>query len=176
LESGHETVWHVAGPSNWMESEGRVSGWRAALEEAEAEQPPPIYGDWSAKSGYEAGAILARMPDVTAVFAANDQMALGVMRAFTERGRHVPDDVSVVGYDDIPEAAYFTPPLTTVRQDFARVGENAIQLMIEQIDSGQSSSARVVIESALVVRESTSGRQPHRPAKRPRGAVRKAGE
>ncbi|HET9187958.1 MAG TPA: LacI family DNA-binding transcriptional regulator [Acidothermaceae bacterium] len=171
LDSGHETVWHVAGPSNWMEAEGRITGWRAALDAAKAEQPPPISGDWSAKSGYEAGAILARMPDVTAVFAANDQMALGVMRAFTERGRLIPDDVSVVGYDDIPEAGYFTPPLTTVRQDFARVGENAIRLMIEQISSDQTeaadqaSPAKVVIESVLVVRESTAPRPDRRPAK-----------
>ena len=171
LDSGHETVWHVAGPSNWMEAEGRVMGWRAALDAAKAEQPPPISGDWSAKSGYEAGAILARMPDVTAVFAANDQMALGVMRAFTERGRRIPDDVSIVGYDDIPEAAYFTPSLTTVRQDFARVGENAIRLMIEQIGSDQTdaadqaSPAKVVIESVLVVRESTAPRPDRRPAK-----------
>jgi DNA-binding LacI/PurR family transcriptional regulator len=171
LELGHETVWHVAGPSNWMEAEGRIAGWRTALDAAKAEQPPPIAGDWSAKSGYEAGAILARMPDVTAVFAANDQMALGVIRAFSERGRRIPDDVSVVGYDDIPEAAYFTPPLTTVRQDFTRVGENALRLMIEQIDADQSDpaaqapSAKVVIESVLVVRESTAPRPARRPAK-----------
>jgi DNA-binding LacI/PurR family transcriptional regulator len=158
LDAGHETVWHVAGPSNWMESEGRLSGWRAALEAVKAEQPPPIYGDWSAKSGYDAGAILARMPDVTAVFAANDQMALGVMRAFTERGRKIPAEVSVIGFDDIPEAAYFTPPLSTVRQDFARVGENAIRLIIEQIDSGEVSSAKIVIDSVLVTRDSTAPR------------------
>ncbi len=156
LEAGHQTVWHVAGPSNWMESEGRAQGWRAALEAAHAEHPPPIVGDWSAKSGYEAGVILARMPDVSAVFAANDQMALGVMRAFVERGRRIPDDVSVVGFDDIPEAAYFTPPLTTVRQDFARVGENALKLMIDQIDSGAASSEKIVIDSTLVTRESTA--------------------
>lgn len=175
LDAGHETVWHVTGPPNWMEAEGRVTGWRAALEAAGAEQPPPMSGDWSPKSGYEAGAILARMPDVTAVFAANDQMALGVMRAFAERGRRIPDDVSVVGYDDIPEAAYFTPPLTTVRQDFARVGENAIRLMIEQIGADQASfdeasSAKVVIESVLVVRQSTARRARRRPAQKTRSA------
>lgn len=180
IESGHDTVWHVAGPSNWMEAEGRISGWRAALDAAKSEQPPPISGDWSAKSGYEAGAILARMPDVTAVFAANDQMALGVMRAFTERGRRIPEDVSVVGYDDIPEAAYFTPPLTTVRQDFTRVGENALRLMIEQIDAepeqaAHASSAKVVIESVLVVRESTAPKPGRRPAKKNSTARRTAG-
>jgi DNA-binding LacI/PurR family transcriptional regulator len=174
IESNHDTVWHVAGPSNWMEAEGRVSGWRAALEAAKCEQPPPIFGDWSAKSGYEAGAILARMPDVTAVFAANDQMALGVMRAFAERGRRIPEDVSVVGYDDIPEAAYFTPPLTTVRQDFTRVGENALRLMIDEIAGEQTSSAKVVIESVLVLRESTNARQGRRPAKKSKGAGRAA--
>jgi DNA-binding LacI/PurR family transcriptional regulator len=158
LHAGHETVWHVSGPPDWTETEGRVQGWRTALEAAGAEVPPPISGDWSPKSGYDAGDILSRMPGVTAVFAANDQMALGLIRAFTERGRRVPHDVSIVGFDDIPEAAYFTPPLTTVRQDFALVGRNALRLLVEQIAGDEHSSAKVLIDSVLITRQSTAAR------------------
>ena len=77
--------------------------------------------DWCAASGYRCGQMLARMPEVTAVFAANDHLALGVLRALHERGRRVPEEISVVGFDDVPEAAYFIPPLTTVRPDFDAV-------------------------------------------------------
>jgi len=95
---------------------------------------------------------------VTAIFAANDQMALGVLRALHEHNRRVPEDVSVIGFDDIPEAAFFMPPLTTVRQDFDQVGRASLNLLLDQIDSGARSNARVVIQSELVVRASTLGR------------------
>ncbi|HEY5051441.1 MAG TPA: LacI family DNA-binding transcriptional regulator, partial [Acidothermaceae bacterium] len=77
LSAGHATVWHVAGPNDWLETHGRIAGWRAALVSAAAHVPPLLHGDWSAKSGYEAGRILASVDKVTAVFVANDQMALG---------------------------------------------------------------------------------------------------
>ena len=96
------------------------------------------------------------MPDVTAVFVANDQMALGLLRALSEHGRGVPSDISVVGFDDIPEAAFFSPPLTTVRQNFGLVGRNGLRLMIEQLDTGMASTMRVVIESRLVPRQSSA--------------------
>ena len=121
LEAGHRTVWHVSGPPDWFDSAGRIAGWRSALEAAGAEVPPIVPADWSAASGYRAGQMLARMPEVTAIFAANDHLALGILRAMSERGRRVPHDVSVVGFDDVPEAAYFIPPLTTVRPDFDAV-------------------------------------------------------
>lgn len=139
LDVGHSTVWHVAGPASWTEAEARRSGWQSSLEAAGAEVPPPIYGDWTPRSGYEAGLILSRIPEVTAVFAANDQMALGVMRALSENDRDVPGDVSVIGFDDVPEANYFNPPLTTVRQDFTKVGHNALRLVIEQITADRKS-------------------------------------
>ena len=82
-------------------------------------------------SGYELGQQLAADPDVTAIFVANDQMALGLLRALHERGRAVPGEVSIVGFDDIPEAAYFTPPLTTVRQDFNEMGRRGLHLLLE---------------------------------------------
>jgi DNA-binding LacI/PurR family transcriptional regulator len=99
--------------------------------------------------------MLARVPEATAIFVANDQMALGVLLALHERNRRVPEEVSVIGFDDIPESAYFTPPLTTVRQDFDRVGRASLRLLLDQIDSGARSADRVVVPSQLVVRRST---------------------
>jgi DNA-binding LacI/PurR family transcriptional regulator len=133
LDLGHETVHHVAGPTHFLDAEERIEGWRSALRAAGAQEPPVMRGDWSARSGYEIGHQLADIAEVTAVFSANDQMALGLLRAFAERGRPVPDQVSVVGFDDIPEAAYFRPPLTTVRQDFGELGRRALHLLIDGI-------------------------------------------
>jgi DNA-binding LacI/PurR family transcriptional regulator len=155
LSGGHASVFHVAGPLEWQEAQARVSGWRGALEQQGAEVTPLLAGDWSARSGYEAGLVLARIPEATAVFAGNDQMALGVLLALHERHRRVPEEVSVVGFDDIPEAAYFTPPLTTVRQDFNQVGRACLRLLLDQISSGSRSVDRVSIQSELVVRQST---------------------
>jgi len=155
LGCGYETVWHVAGPADWLEARQRLAGWRSTLEARGVEVPPPLVGDWSPHSGYEAGRLLARMPEVKAIFAANDSMALGVLRAFHEHGRAVPDDVSLVGFDDIPEAAYFAPPLTTVRQDFGEVGRRSLALLLDQIDSGARAGKRLVVGTHLVTRQST---------------------
>jgi DNA-binding LacI/PurR family transcriptional regulator len=156
LAAGHATVWHVAGPHGWYEAAGRVAGWRQALEDAGAKIPLTLTGDWTPSAGFEAGQILARTSEATAIFVANDQMALGVLRALREHGRRVPEDVSVVGFDDIPEAGYFSPPLTTIRQDFASVGRASLRSLIDQIESGKPSSTRVVIPPDLVVRDSTA--------------------
>jgi DNA-binding LacI/PurR family transcriptional regulator len=162
LELGHPTVWHVAGPTDWLEATQRTAGWRVTLEQAGAEVPPPLRGDWSARSGFEAGRVLAKMPEVSAVFVANDSMAVGVLRAFHEHGRSVPGDVSVVGFDDVPEAAYFSPPLTTVRQDFGEVGRRSMALLLDQIESGSRAAKRHVVETTLVVRGSTAARTKRR--------------
>jgi DNA-binding LacI/PurR family transcriptional regulator len=156
LSRGHATVWHVSGPSDWTEARGRTAGSRAALAAAGAEAPPPLTGDWSPRSGYEAGQTLARIQKVSALFVANDQMALGVFRALHEHGRRVPEDISVVGFDDISEAAYFTPPLTTVRQDFGEVGRRSLRLLIEQINLGRPTADREVVMPELQVRDSTA--------------------
>ena len=157
LAAGYDTVFHVAGPAEWQEAGGRTAGWRAALEEAGADVTPPVYGDWSARSGYNAGQLLAQIPDARAIFVANDQMALGVLRALHERGRRVPEDVSVVGFDDTPDSAYFIPPLTTVRQDFQQVGRAAVQLLVDQLTTGTMRQDRVVIDPELICRQSTLG-------------------
>ena len=155
LDLGHSSVWHIAGPEGWAESRNRQKGWAGTLAAAQAGRPPVIAGDWSADSGYEAGKVLAKKRVVTAIFAANDQMALGVLRALSEAGRRVPEDVSVVGFDDIPEAAYLIPPLTTVRQDFAEVGRLSLGLLLAQ--SGREHvGGTVVVEPELVVRSSTA--------------------
>jgi DNA-binding LacI/PurR family transcriptional regulator len=156
LDLGHETVWHVGGPPDWREALLRVDGWRATLAEASKRTPPLLQGDWSPRSGYAAGLELARRDDVTAVFAANDQMALGVVHALTQGGRRVPEDVSVVGFDDIPEAEFFLPALTTVRQDFDEVGRLGLDLLVRILDdSAGQHRERPTIAPELVVRASS---------------------
>lgn len=156
LELGHRTVWHVSGPLDWLEAEGRLDAWRSTLEHAGADVPEPLHGDWSPRSGYEAGQRLAGRDDVSAVFVANDQMALGLLRAYREAGVDVPGRVSVAGFDDIPEAEFFSPPLTTVRQDFAEVGRRSISVLLDQIGGRQVESPRVVVPAKMVVRASTA--------------------
>ncbi|MBA8952031.1 LacI family DNA-binding transcriptional regulator [Actinomadura namibiensis] len=157
LSLGHRTVHHIAGPMDWVDSDARVAGWRHALAEAGREAPDPLPGDWSARSGYEQGRVLAADPEVTAVFAANDPMALGLLRALREAGRDVPGEVSVAGFDDVPEAPFFAPPLTSVRQPFGEVGRLAFQMLLERIDGAEGVPRRTV-EPELVVRESTAAR------------------
>jgi DNA-binding LacI/PurR family transcriptional regulator len=156
LDLGHRTVHHVAGPESWLDAQQRVAGWRAALRAAGAEERELLRGDWSARSGYEAGHQLAQMPEVTAVLCANDPMALGLLRALAEHGRRVPGDVSVVGFDDIPEAAFFLPPLTTVRQDFGELGRRALRLLMERISGDFQVRPWLPIVPDLVVRASTA--------------------
>jgi DNA-binding LacI/PurR family transcriptional regulator len=156
LELGHRSVRHIAGPADWLEARQRVGGWRRALEAAAAEIPEPLEGDWSPRSGYELGQRLAAEPDVTAIFVANDQMALGAVRALHEAGRRIPLDVSVVGFDDIPEAPYFTPPLTTIRQDFDEMGRRSVRLLLETMESAGGQPADVELAPELIVRASTA--------------------
>lgn len=157
LELGHRTVHHVAGPQDSQEARGRIEGWRTELAAAGACVPEYLRGDWTPSSGYSAGRRLSeRMragEDVSAVFLANDQMALGLLAAFHERGIEAPDDVSVIGFDDVPEAPYFTPPLTTVRQDFAELGRRGVQLVLARLQGEDSHPPAVPAQ--LVVRAST---------------------
>jgi DNA-binding LacI/PurR family transcriptional regulator len=158
LELGHDTVHHVRGPKDWIDANGRERGWALALQAAKASRPRPLTGDWGARSGYTAGIRLARDPQVTAVFSANDQMALGLVRAFHEAGRRVPEDISVVGFDDTPESNYFLPSLTTIRQDFGEVGRRGVELLLALIDE-QPVDEHVIVPAELLVRESATS--PH---------------
>jgi DNA-binding LacI/PurR family transcriptional regulator len=157
LELGHPTVAHIAGPADFLEAALRTDGWRSTLEAAGAEPPPVLVGDWSPRSGYELGRQLIRDGDPSAIFVANDQMALGALRALHEAGYEIPRQVSVVGFDDIPEAQYYTPPLTTVRQDFGEIGRRSMRLMLEMMDSGDEEPASPpMVGPELIVRSSTA--------------------
>nr|WP_218617188.1 LacI family DNA-binding transcriptional regulator [Cryptosporangium aurantiacum] len=156
ISLGHRRIAHIAGPDDWHEAGERERGWRDTLVAAGLEPSAPLRGDWSPRAGYEAGLRLAERREHTAVFVANDQMAIGVLRAFAEAGIEVPGDVSVVGFDDIPEAAYFAPPLTTLRQDFGEVGRRSLALLVEQVEGAPRSDKRLVIPPDLVLRDSTA--------------------
>ncbi|AKU17980.1 LacI family DNA-binding transcriptional regulator [Luteipulveratus mongoliensis] len=153
LSLGHQTVHYVSGPTTWVDTVGRTEGWRSALKAAGRDEPPILIGDWSPESGHHAGRVLADNPRVTAVFVASDEMAFGVLHAFVRAGRRVPDDISVVGVDDVPLAAYAHPPLTTVRQPFADVGARAVRRLVELMDSSDD-RAPTLIAPTLVRRES----------------------
>ena len=157
LGLGHPTVWPLAGPLDWRPALERMAGWRATLEAAGIDPPPVLHGDWSPRSGYELGQQLAREAELSAVFVASDQMAFGMLRAFHEAGRAAPRDVSVVAFDDVPESRYFTPPLTTVRQDFIEVGRRTFGLLAGRMDGGDR-HARALVVPELIVRESTGPR------------------
>ncbi|TQJ57534.1 MULTISPECIES: LacI family DNA-binding transcriptional regulator [Streptomyces] len=135
LELGHPTVHHLAGPRRWFAARDRLEGWRATLAAHGRREPPVIAGDWSAASGYAAGRRLADDDSVTAVFAANDDMAIGLIRALLEAGRRIPEDISVVGLDDVPVAAYVSPPLTTVRQPFEATAQDGLKRLVHAIEN-----------------------------------------
>ncbi|MET8979504.1 LacI family DNA-binding transcriptional regulator [Streptomyces sp. NPDC004539] len=156
LGLGHDTVWHLAGPEDSFAAQRRTDAWRDTLTKAGRPVPPLVSGDWSAESGYRAGLGLADREDCTAVFAANDQMALGLLRALHERGRRVPEDVSVIGFDDIPEASSFLPPLTTLHQDFAEVGRLCVRAVLRKMRHDGPAHGTTLVPTRLVVRESTA--------------------
>ena len=155
LDLGHTAIAHISGPPDWTDAAARSEGWRRTLDWAGQSGGPLIPGDWSAESGYRAGLQLAAQGNVTAVFAANDQMALGALRAFGEAGLRVPDDISVVGFDDQPEAAYFVPPLTTVNQGFTELGARCIRLLLDEMEGGAAGTGSV-LSPGLVLRASTA--------------------
>lgn len=155
IELGHTEIMHISGPQDWIEAEARMQGFLAEINEAELRTRAPILGDWSAHFGYYAGLELLRFRDFTAVFAGNDQMALGFMHACREVGLSIPEDISVVGFDDIPEAAHFYPPLTTVRQNFPEIGRRAISLLLAEL-RGEPHREHDQLMPELVVRQSTA--------------------
>ena len=155
LGLGHATVHHVAIPSEAPAS-ARQSGWRDALREAGAAVPEVLFAGWDARSAHEAGRRLAADPAVTAILCGNDDTALAVRRALYEAGRDVPGDVSIVGFDDVPGAAYWTPALTTVRMDFVALGRACVAAL--------TGEAPPLDAPRLIVRESTAscGSRPRR--------------
>lgn len=160
LVQGHHSVWHLGGPPESVTAQAREHGWATTLADAGITAPPAVYGDWSAASGYHASAALAADTDVTAIFAANDQMALGCLRALREHGREVPTDVSVVGFDDTPEAPYAYPALTTISQNFARVGRECVAELLAEMEHPDTPRTATFIPTRLVVRSSTAAPPP----------------
>ncbi|TDW94919.1 LacI family transcriptional regulator [Kribbella pratensis] len=155
LGLGHKTVWHLGGPPSSFAADQRRRSWEQTLRDHDCVVPPPLIGDWSSAAGYDAGCRLAADEAVTAIFAANDQMALGLLRALHEHGRTVPEDMSVVGFDDMEEAAHFWPPLTTVRQTFADIGSRSVDTLLAEIHATDH-HAPIAVPTELIIRRSTA--------------------
>lgn len=173
-EAGHTRIIHLAGPTNAPDTVERIRGWRDELDARRLEMIEPLYGEWTAASGYTLGLELdIRRGD--AVFVANDHMAIGLLSALRERELGVPEDVSVVGFDDVPEAGYLFPPLTTVRQDFAALGELMMQKVLVSVEEPDRVTEDTPLATHLIVRQSTRAIDrpespvdpvPHAPARR----------
>jgi DNA-binding LacI/PurR family transcriptional regulator len=161
LELGHTTIATILGPANEEASADRLVGFRQALAEVDLSCEPHcvVRGNWSATSGYRATReLLADHRAFSAIFAQNDQMAVGAIRALREAGCRVPDDVSVIGFDDIPLASYFDPPLTTLRQPMQETGERAVQLLAETIQQPDRAPEQIVLSARLQERASCAVR------------------
>lgn len=157
LSLGHRRIAEIRGPHHWFGATARHQQWEATLREASIEPMMSVEGDWSARSGYEGTHTLLReSPGFTALVVGNDQMALGAISALHERGLLVPEDVSVVGFDDIPEAAYFHPPLTTIRQDFSALGEVGVRYLLDLIGMPDTPVRQMVLSPTLIVRQSAA--------------------
>lgn len=157
LELGHRTVAHVAGPAGWVESKERIRGFRTEMAKWGLDASRIVTGDWTSDSGFRIGQELVAEDPPTAIFSSNDQMALGLMHACREQGIRVPEDISIVGFDDMPDAAHFAPPLTTVRQDFPELGRRCVAHLLAQLDVPVEEAPRTVVPE-LVVRQSTGSR------------------
>ena len=151
---GHTRIAHVSGPLDWTDAKERLTGWKQECKDLGLQAVPLIQSDWSAERGYEVGVQLVRSGAPTAVFAANDMIALGLIRAFAELGLKVPQDISVIGVDDMPGASNFIPPLTTIHHHFAQLGRKIIESLLTVLDGGEP--AQVVLKPDLVVRSSTA--------------------
>lgn len=152
ISLGHQNIAHVAGAQEWLEGQVRLKGWQDTLVAHDLPVPEAIIGDWSGESGYQAGCRIAALtPRPTAVFVASDLMALGLMRALKERGLRIPEDISIVGFDDHEFASQFDPPLTTVRQDFVALG----RLCVRSLQNPESDTRRTIPPN-LIIRTSTA--------------------
>ncbi len=152
---GHREIWHLAGPEGSFSAGLREYSWGLTMTEHGLRPGQVLRGDWSALSGYDAGQVIARNPRVSAVFAANDSMAFGLLRAFHEKGIRVPEDISVIGFDDMPDASCAWPPLSTVAQDFEKVGDIFMELLDHQINQRDEEIEHRRVPTELVIREST---------------------
>ncbi len=158
LSLEHRRIATICGPMSEDCSQDRLAGYQAALAAADlaVDSDLIVEGDWSATSGHEAFQRLARLAEPpTAIFAQNDRMAIGVLRAAREAGLHVPDELAVIGVDDMPLASYFDPPLTTMRQDLVEIGCQAAHLLIRAVENPGVERQHLRLPAELIVREST---------------------
>jgi len=156
VAAGHRGISHLAGPADWSDALERERAWRDVLNERGLAVGAPVVGDWTADAGYAAAGRILADAACTAVFVANDQMALGLLHALAERGVAVPADMSVVGFDDVPESRHYLPPLTTVRQDFAALGEAAVDALLRLVNGAGSAVRPVLIPATVVPRASVA--------------------
>ncbi len=174
LKIGRKKIGLISGPLDWRESRERWQGWADVLTSAgeTISQQHWSMGNWSPHSGETAFAeLLVKYPDIDAVFASNDQMALGVLHYASTHGLRVPEDLAVVGFDDLPEAAYFTPALTTVKHPLRELGIYAVKSLLAQIEGEQETASEHLktLKTELVVRDST--RQLQAPAIKHNGSL-----
>lgn len=153
---GHRGILHVPGPRGWAESEERDRGYRQAMIDHGLEPVTSEHGDWTVGAGFRVGRAALLEAPVTAVFAANDDMAIGVLAAARDLGLRVPEDLSVVGVDDMPVAGFVSPALTTVRQDFPLIGRWALDGLIGEIEGEAPRPARPRVTPELIARASTA--------------------
>jgi LacI family transcriptional regulator len=158
IELGHSQIAMITGPTDWKSVSDRTQGYIQALDSAKITLNPDliVHGEnWLHRSGYEAAKeLLKKKQAFTALFAQNDRIAHGAISAFKEAGLRVPQDVSVVGYDDIPEAEFSDPPLTTIRQPMQEVGKAATRLLIKMIEDPTSTPQQILFDTELVIRSS----------------------
>lgn len=153
LELGHRTVAHLAGPESSLDARERTEGWRSCVADAGAPKGPLIVGDGTSDFGFECGRFFD-LGDATAIFAGNDHIALGVIHGLQSRGIRVPEDVSIAGFGDSPEARHFLPPLTTVRVDSQALGEAAFRRILAVVE-GDAEPTHIMVRPQLTIREST---------------------
>lgn len=165
---GHRKIAFICGPSQWRAAKLRTHGWMKALQRANLSPGPMLEGDWSAKSGYFAALeLIHHQREFTALVTANDHMALGALSAFHENEIEVPDDISVIGYDGMPESEFYQPSLTTIYQDFAALGEMSVEFLLRMINQPGTSPQRFILKPVLVPRRSTAP-QNHKRKHKPR--------
>lgn len=156
IDNGHRKIAHIAGPQEWFDARRRFQGWRDELKQCKLDHLPIVTGDWSAESGYFAMSELSKNIEITAVFVANDAMALGALKFLNEKNIDVPGELSIIGFDDISESSFFIPALTTIKQDFYALGTAAIDLLMRNIRGEKVSNERIYIKPTLIERQSVA--------------------
>jgi len=159
ISLGHRRIAHIAGHPSLVDALERIKGYRIALEGAGLPFDPELVapGLFTQESGYQAAHLLLQQhPDITAIFAGNDNMAIGAIETLRESGLRVPDEVAIIGFDDISAASVVVPSLTTMRQPMAEIGERATDILIEQIESESLTPSQIILPVELVVRQSTA--------------------